>query len=164
MNIFNKIRKGILCNGKKFLGFSPLSSKINNKFPLLTAFQIYLFVDFLFSLFYLAMGVILQGTFFYLTICHGIYMLINVIMFNNYSLFDCSVLLAIYLVKLYLVGFYQLFYFIITKYVYVSEDQFNYPKLDIEIIIMKTLNDVLICYIIWSLYRRIKMNRKIKDK
>ena len=154
-----KIIKFILCRRKNFLGLPPLESKIYNKLPLLTTFKVSLFIDFLFSIFFLAIGMILKDYFFFLAVIHGIYLLINVLIYNHYTYLDCRLILAIYLIKLYLVFGFQMTFVILTKYrLYFKFEGPKYP-LESIFIILKTVEDISICYVTWSLFRRIRMLR-----
>ena len=151
----------ILCKRKDFFGLAPLKSRIFNKFPLLTTFKYSIFIDILFGIFYLAMGIILQGNFLFLGIIHGIYLFINVTVFNHYFYFDCYQILIIYLFKLYIVFAFQiLFYFISEDRLYLMYNVSKIDNLDLIFIIIKTTQDLTISYVTWSLYRRIEMLRK----
>ena len=161
MNVFKKVQKLILCQKKKFILLPPLKSKIFNKLPLLTIFQIFLIIDIIVSVFYIALGMILKGLFIFMAVIHLMYALLDLIIFNFHPRFDSMLILSIYLIKLYLVFVYQLSYYFICKHLlYLNYESLNNDKLDIIIIILKTIEDFSICYVTWSFFRRIRRLEK----
>ena len=145
---FNK--KNFLCQKKRFLVFNPLSKKLGNTIPLYTILSLSMIIDFMFNCLFISFSIAINGFMIFLAVVHFLYLPINLmIIFNIITRKLIAKLL--FLLRFYLVFVFLIVYYLTqTYFIYAKKDDQNLWDLHIAFIIVKSLEDLIILFIVWS--------------